>query len=83
MKYHENICVFSNGKHNYYPIKTTGHKPVNKSGRRLKVTDVYGYFENEIQGGQTDRYPKSIQKFNVKNSAHGQNHPTEKTQSHF
>lgn len=78
MKYHESVLVFGSGKIVYNPIKTSGHKPTNKSGFRKKVTEVYGFFDNQIQGGHTDRFPKSVQKFNTHNSAHQIVHPTQK-----
>ena len=78
MKAHENILVFYKKLPTYNPQKTTGHKPSNTSGRRLKETTNYGKFEQIISGGQTTRYPRSVQKVNVVNSQHGIIHPTQK-----
>ncbi|NCC88578.1 MAG: site-specific DNA-methyltransferase [Clostridia bacterium] len=78
MKAHENILVFYKKLPTYNPQKTTGHKPSNTSGRRLKETTNYGKFEQIISGGQTTRYPRSVQKVNVVNSQHGIVHPTQK-----
>ena len=78
MKSHENILIFYKKLPAYNPQMTTGHKPSNTSGRRLKETTNYGRFNNIITGGQTTRYPRSVQKFNVVNSAHGIMHPTQK-----
>jgi len=78
MKAHENILVFYKNLPTYNAQKTTGHKPSNVSGQRLKETTNYGKFEQIISGGQTDRYPRSVQKFNVVNSQHGIIHPTQK-----
>jgi DNA modification methylase len=78
MKAHENILVFYKKLPTYNPQKTTGHKPSNTSGKRLKETTNYGKFEQIISGGQTDRYPRSVYKCNVVNSQHGIKHPTEK-----
>lgn len=78
MRYTENIHVFYGGQCLYYPQKTNGHKPSNVNGKRGKETDVYGNFKHIIRGGQTDRYPKNILKFNNVNSAHGIVHPTQK-----
>ena len=78
MKAHENILVFYKKLPTYNPQKTTGHKPSNTSGKRLKETTNYGKFENLITGGQTDRYPRSVYKCNVVNSQHGILHPTQK-----
>ena len=78
MKAHENILVFYEKIGTYNPQKTTGHKPSNVSGQRLKETTNYGKFEQIISGGQTDRYPRSVYKHNVVNSQHGIEHPTQK-----
>ena len=78
MKAHENILVFYKNLPTYNPQKTTGHKPSNTSGKRLKETTNYGKFDQIISGGQTDRYPRSVYKCNVVNSQHGIVHPTQK-----
>lgn len=78
MKAHENILVFYKKLPTYNAQMTEGHKPANKSGKRRKETTNYGKFENLITGGQTTRYPRSVQKFNVVNSQHGVVHPTQK-----
>jgi site-specific DNA-methyltransferase (adenine-specific) len=78
MKAHENILVFYKKLPTYNPQKTTGHKPSNTSGKRLKETTNYGKFDQIISGGQTDRYPRSVHKCNVVNSQHGIVHPTQK-----
>lgn len=78
MKAHENILIFYKKLPMYNPQMTTGHKPSNKSGKRKKETTNYGKFENLISGGQTTRYPRSVQKFNVVNSQHNPIHPTQK-----
>jgi DNA modification methylase len=78
MKAHENILIFYKKLPTYNPQMTTGHKPSNKSGKRKKETTNYGKFENLISGGQTTRYPRSVQKFNVVNSQHNPIHPTQK-----
>ena len=78
LRYTENIHVFYKKQCLYHPQKTNGHKPSNINGGRRKETTVYGAFHNIISGGQTDRYPKNILKFNNVNSAHGIVHPTQK-----
>lgn len=70
MKYHENICVFYKKSPIYNPIKSTNHKPMNtaycKTTNKSK-TDVYNnYVMVENHGGETERFPSSIQKFNTK-----------------
>ena len=83
MKAHENILVFYKKPPKYNPQMTTGHKPSNVSGKRRKETTNYGKFESLISGGQTTRYPRSVQKFNVVNSQHDPIHPTQKPVSLF
>jgi len=78
MKAHENILVFYKKLPIYNPQMTEGHKPANTSGKRKKETTNYGKFESIITGGQTIRYPRSVQKINVVNSQHGIVHPTQK-----
>ena len=80
MKCHENILVFSKSKHNYYPQKTTNHKPMN-SGTKYNTLQnkVYGKMSNDnIKfGGNTDRFPRTIQKFS-KDIQKNYLHPTQK-----
>lgn len=78
MKAHENILVFYKKLPTYNAQMTTGHKPSNTSGKRKKDTTNYGKFKQIISGGQTTRYPRSVQKVNVVNSQHGYTHPTQK-----
>ena len=79
MKTHENVLVFYKNLPLYNAQKTTGHKPANRNSKKSpKQTTNYGAYEKVESGGQTDRYPVSIVKFNVVNSAHGVIHPTQK-----
>jgi len=79
MRYFEIISVFYKKQCLYNPQKTKGHTPSNvSSAKSQKQTDVYGKFEKQSKGGQTDRYPKNIIKFNNVNSAHGIVHQTQK-----
>ena len=78
LKAHENIIVFGKGKVNYYPQKTYGHKPANYTAAgQLKQSELYS-IKPIGKHGHTDRYPRSVQKVNTHNSAHGQLHPTQK-----
>jgi len=78
LKAHENIIVFGKGKIKYYPQKTYGHKPANfTKARQLKQSELYA-IKPIGKHGHTDRYPRSVQKVNTHNSAHGQLHPTQK-----
>jgi len=67
MKAHENILIFYKNLPTYNPQKTTGHKPINSYTKYIKTqnnTEIYGEMKREISGGgETDRYPRSIQVF--------------------
>lgn len=85
MKAHENILVFYDKKPTYNPQKTTGHKPINKYTKKASVqnkTEVYGKVKVDISGGgETERYPRSIQVFSSdkqKNKLNGTLHSTQK-----
>lgn len=62
MKSHENILVFYKKLPTYKPQKTQGHKPVNNFN---KNSDSWCYGDQipVSGGGNTDRYPRSIQVF--------------------
>ena len=79
LRYFEIISIFYKKQCTYNPQKTKGHKPANKSSAKsLKKTTLYGSYNKQEKGGQTDRYPKNIIKFNNVNSAKGIVHPTQK-----
>lgn len=85
MKAHENILVFYNKLPKYNPQKTEGHAPVNTYTKKLEVvnkTQVYGKETKSTSGGgQTNRYPRSVQVFSSdkqKNKLEGLLHPTQK-----
>ena len=85
MKAHENILVFYKKKPTYNPQKTTGHKPVNSYTKKASVankTEVYGDSVRDVSGGgETDRYPRSVQVFSSdkqKLKQLGLLHPTQK-----
>lgn len=63
MKAHENILVFYRSQPTYNPQKTTGHKPVNSYTKRNGDGECYGKTIEVSGGGNTDRYPRSIQVF--------------------
>ena len=83
LKEHENICVFSKGRHNYYPIK---EQRKGKGLERLKhgyksngtSSDINGILPNR-KGKKYDtlRFPSSIQYFNNRDKDRGY-HPTQK-----
>lgn len=85
MKAHENILIFYNKPPKYNPQKTKGHKPMNTYTKRPEVqnkTSIYGEMKQVISGGgETDRYPRSVQVFSSdkqKNKNNGTIHPTQK-----
>jgi len=85
MKAHENILVFYKSPPTYNPQKTTGHKPINSYTKKADVqnkTTVYGNVKNDVSGGgETDRYPRSVQIFSSdkqKNKLNGTIHATQK-----
>lgn len=67
MKAHENVLIFYKNLPTYNPIKTQGHKPVNSYTKYIDTqnnTEVYGKSSKEVSGGgNTDRYPRSVQIF--------------------
>ena len=85
MKAHENILVFYKKLPTYNPQKTEGHKPINTYTKKAEVcnkTEVYGKVKQDISGGgETDRYPRSVQVFSSdkqKTKLNGTIHPTQK-----
>ena len=85
MKAHENILVFYKNLPTYNPIKTKGHKPMNSYTKRANVqnkTEVYGKVSVDVTGGgETERYPRSVQIFSSdkqKTKLDGTIHPTQK-----
>lgn len=85
MKAHENVLIFYDKLPTFNPIKTIGHKPINSYTKKIDVcnkTEVYGKVKKEISGGgETDRYPRSVQIFasdKQKTKLDGTIHPTQK-----
>jgi len=85
MKAHENILVFYNKLPKFYPQKTEGHKPINNYTKKASVcnkTELYGKVSKDISGGgETSRYPRSIQVFSSdkqKTKLDGTINPTQK-----
>lgn len=69
LRKHINILVFSKNRNIYYPQKSTGHKPVNSFTKHTSDGTNYGATKTGIKGGgQTDRYPTTILKFDVVNN---------------
>jgi DNA modification methylase len=90
MKAHENILVFYDKTPIFNAIKTQDNKPINKYTKKASVcnkTEVYGKCTADISGGgNTDRYPRSVQIFSSdkqKTKLDGTIHPTQKPISLF
>jgi len=69
----------------YNPQKTSGHNPVNSYVKKAYVsnkTHLYGKVKMDVSGGgETDRFPRSVQKFSSdkqKNKFNKLIHPTQK-----
>ena len=79
MRYHETVLVFGPPGATFNPQMTEGHRPGNFA-RRLQFTPNYGALrESAPYGGQTARYPRSVQKFDVlNNDSPDRLHPTQK-----
>ena len=78
MKAHENILVFYDKLPTYNPHKTTGHKPANSYTKHQDDGSNYGETKVGISGGgQTDRYPRSVQVFKT-DKQKASLHPTQK-----
>lgn len=76
LKAHENVLVFYDKQPVYNPQKTTGHKPVNSYTKNTSDGSTYGDTKQGIKGGgQTDRYPNTVQKFKVINNDNTGNEP--------
>lgn len=78
MKAHENILVFYDKLPTYNPQKTTGHKPANSYTKHQDDGSNYGKTKVGVSGGgQTDRYPRSVQVFKTDKQKVSL-HPTQK-----
>lgn len=64
---HEDICVFYTKQPVFVPQKTYGHKPMNSYVKKASVqnkTELYGKVTNNMSGGgETSRFPRSVQIF--------------------
>lgn len=78
MKAHENILVFYDKLPTYNPQKTSGHKPANSYTKHQDDGSNYGKTKVGVSGGgQTDRYPRSVQVFKTDKQKLSL-HPTQK-----
>lgn len=75
MKSHENICVFCyKGKPTYNAQKTIGHNPTNSAIGYGHSPTFGNSKQRNYKGGDTTRYPKTIQAFKSERGYH----PTQK-----
>jgi site-specific DNA-methyltransferase (adenine-specific) len=63
MKAHENILVFYNKQPTYNPQKLYNQKPTNTYTKRNGDGECYGKTVEVSGGGDTERYPRSVQVF--------------------
>jgi len=80
LKAHENVLVFGLQLPIYNPQKINNYKPANKQGKTLGNLPelLRGGLIPSVKYGQTDRYPRTIQKFYVPNGDERGLHPTQK-----
>jgi site-specific DNA-methyltransferase (adenine-specific) len=77
LRAHESILVFCNGTEKYYPQKTTGH--VRKTaGKKPINSEVYGKTVTKSHYDSTERYPRSVQKFQSDKQKKDRINPTQK-----
>ena len=79
LRCHESVLVFGPTGAVYNPQMTSGHKPGNYAKRTTFTSNYGAQREAEPYGGQTDRYPRSVQRFDVvNNDSPDRVHPTQK-----
>ena len=75
---HEAVLVFCDRQPPYNPQMTAGHRPGNFARRRTHSIN-YGVQAETVYGGQTTRFPRSVQDFDVVNNDDPSRcHPTQK-----
>jgi len=77
LRNHESLLVFGEGPTTYNPQKTTGHSPTHSARGNSPQPRVYGpgLGKRDYKGGDTDRYPLSIQDFNCERGFHSTQKP--------
>ena len=71
---HEDIVVFINGSLWYNPQKTEGHPPTNSARGASQGTIYNGDNVRNYQGGETTRFPRTVQRVDCERGLH----PTQK-----
>jgi site-specific DNA-methyltransferase (adenine-specific) len=77
LRKHEDIVVFYGKPGKYYPQKTTGHMPTKSAKGSSNGELWHGENKRNYQGGDTNRFPTSLIKFNAVDIKKRQ-HPTQK-----
>ena len=77
LRKHEDIVVFYKKPGKYYPIKTQGHMPTRPAKGTSNGVLWYGENTRNYVGGDTERYPTSILKFDA-HDPKNRLHPTQK-----
>lgn len=73
---HESILIFGNEIKTYNPQKTTGHVPTNSAHGRSRHTTYHGTFNvRNYRGGDTTRFPLSVQFFDSERGLHPNQKP--------
>lgn len=79
LRAHEDVLVFARAACSYFPQMTEGHRPANRVPRNGGSTNYGAQSAGRAYGGQTTRYPRSVQKFAIINNDHPDKwHPTQK-----
>lgn len=65
LRKHETLSVFYRKPGQYYPIKSTGHKPTQSAKGRSKGKLWHGTNTRDYEGGSTERYPTSVLRFSA------------------
>ena len=71
---HEDIVVWIDGKLQYNPQKTSGHKPTNSAKGCSQGTIYHGDNVRNYSGGDTTRFPRTVLEFKCERGLH----PTQK-----
>jgi len=72
---HEDIIVWINGKLWYNPQKTKGHNPTNSAKGASQGKIYHGNNIRNYKGGDTTRFPRTIQKFKCERGFHSTQKP--------
>jgi len=78
MRAHENVLIFGKQRPRFFPQKTEGHPPTNRQGG--SVGNLPSMLRDGLvpstKYGQTDRFPRTVQRFDVPNGDLRGLHPT-------